>query len=78
MKIIFGANSFDIEKAATEEMKADRKRALKRGEFTFAGIAYHLARYPHVCEDCGETYWATDEHYYFHPGCQYGKGKTGF
>jgi len=42
------------------------------------GIADHLARFPHVCDDCGDTYWDRDEYGMSHLGCKGLKKGTGF
>ena len=40
------------------------------------GVATYSARFPNVCDDCGETYWSADR-YASHPKCKSGS-KFGF
>lgn len=69
MKIIFGVDSFETEKHAKKILTAISQvedqfphRAMPRG------IAYHLAKYTHVCDECGQTYWVANE-WATHLGC---------
>lgn len=79
MKIIFGATSFDIENHAKQALKAIRKREERDASAYPVGIAVHLARFSHICEDCCQTYWDTDEWGSLsHVGCKGTRKKAGF
>jgi formylmethanofuran dehydrogenase subunit E len=42
------------------------------------GIAQHTARFPVICDDCGETFWANDP-YATHSKCSKGReSRVGF
>lgn len=80
MDIILGTNSIDrTEHARAVVKKIARQEAdpnLPRQAIPL-GIAHHLARYPKVCDDCGQTYWSQDE-WGSHLGCRGEQRSTGF
>lgn len=78
MRIIFGATSFDHEQHARELLKSRDAHTKKEGKMIAAGIAVHIAHYPHRCDDCGHTYWDTDEWGNNHIGCKGAQKKVGF
>ncbi len=82
MKIIFGAMSFDREREARRALRLMKKREDKNGmhgrEVVPAGIHTSLAHYMHKCDDCGESYWDTDEYGGMHIRCRGTLRKAGF
>lgn len=78
MRIIFGATSFDHDKQAKQTIKARNDHAKKHGSMPLVGIAEHTAMWPHVCDDCSETFWDTDEYGRCHVGCRGTLKKAGF
>lgn len=69
MKIIFGESRDAIAEHARKYFEArDKSNERYPDEMRPKGIAYHTARFPIVCEDCGETYWANDP-YTAHTKC---------
>lgn len=81
MDIIIGASAIDrsaharqvVAKIAQQEQDPNSPRHASP-----MGVAHHLARFPHVCDDCGATYWDGDEYGASHLGCTGVKRNTGF
>lgn len=79
MKIIWGDSSFDKEKEVKRAFELERRFDEKHGrQVKPTGVSEHLAHYPHKCEDCGVTYWDTDEYGGPHLGCRGQLKKAGF
>lgn len=81
MDIILGESAVDRSEHARAVV---RKIAIQESDPQFAnkaiplGIAHHLARYPHTCDDCGATFWSQDEWGAAHLGCRGEVRNTGF
>ena len=73
LRIVIGAHSADISEHAVRVIEA-RKRNEDRHPLHAIpiGVAAHLTRYPIVCDDCGETFWAADQ-YASHAKCKRGR-----
>jgi hypothetical protein len=79
--IIIGSSAIDrtehaqrvVKKIAVQEADPQYPRQARP-----LGIAEHLARYPHVCDNCGLTYWDQDEYGFGHIGCQGRPKQLGF
>jgi len=73
MDIILGSSAIDrseharrvVQKIALQESNPDHPRQARP-----LGVAEHLARFPHVCDVCGLTYWDRDEYGMSHLGCR--------
>lgn len=82
VKIVWGESSFDIENEAKRAFRLQRHYEDKHGiparGITPTGIATHLTHYPHKCEDCGISYWDTDDYGGPHLGCRGQLKKAGF
>ena len=80
MKIIVGQNRSDIEEHAKKVLRAIAAYELRhpRAEnIVPRGIPTHAARFPVVCDDCGDTFWANDP-YASHRKCSKGRERIGF
>jgi hypothetical protein len=82
MDIIIGSSAVDRTEHARRVM---RKIAFQESDPNYPrqarpiGVAEHLARFPHVCDDCGQTYWDQDEYGQSHLGCRGpARGSPGF
>lgn len=81
MDIIIGSSAIDRTEHARRVM---RKIAMQENDPNYPrqarpiGVAEHLARFPHVCDDCGKTYWDQDEYGQSHIGCRGAVKGTGF
>lgn len=81
MDIILGASAVDRTEHARRVLKkiaAQEENPHSPRQANPIGIASHLARFPHVCDDCGETYWDRDEYGVAHLGCRGLRRATGF
>lgn len=78
MKVILGATSFDRDKYAQEMLRSKRSAQHKRGDLPLYGVAAQVAKYFHVCDDCGGGYWDGDEYGGPHPRCKGTRGAAGF
>ena len=79
MKIIWGRDSGVLAAHAKAVQKACEARDHKPDarEVKPKGVAAHLAKFPVLCDDCGETFWANDQ-WANHTGCRGVKRGTGF
>lgn len=69
-----GAHSADITDHACRMIKAREQEEERHPRFARPrSVPEHLARHPIHCDECGETYWASDP-YASHKRC--GKTKT--
>jgi len=80
LKVIVHDNLYQAEEHAKKFFRAKREREMRHPDpanMELYGIAGHTTRYPIICDDCGETYWASDP-YAAHPRCRKGKDRVGF
>jgi hypothetical protein len=80
LKVIVHDNISQAESHAQAYFRARREMNMRRphvDNMDLYGIAQHTTRYPIICDDCGETYWANDP-YAEHIKCRKGKAKAGF
>ena len=81
MDIIIGTSAIDRTehaKAVVSKIAAQEASPRSPRQANPIGIASHLARFPHVCDACGQTYWDQDEYGFPHLGCRGVQKPTGF
>ena len=80
LKVIVHDNISQAENHAKCWFKAKEAANHKNPSVDYAdlyGIPKHTARFPVVCDDCGETFWANDP-YSVHSKCSKGHNRVGF
>lgn len=81
MDIIIGASAIDRSEHAKHVVRkilAQESDPKYPRQASPIGVAAHLARFPHTCDDCGETYWDRDEYGHSHLGCRGVRKGMGF
>ena len=70
LRIIFDISNEEIAEAARRNLRARHKEEERHpGSHRPLGVASHTARFPVVCEECEETFWAASP-YALHRQCR--------
>lgn len=80
LKIIVHSHLSQAEEHAKEWFTVRRRQQMKHpnvNDVDLHGISQYSVRYPNICDDCGQTFWANDP-YAEHARCPKGRSKMGF